>query len=172
MDLNSNIETAHAPAALEVRHSPIHGTGGFARRAIAKGEHIIEYVGEKITKAQALPRVEADNHYIFTLDDAFDLDGNVPWNPARFINHSCAPNCEAEQDGDRIWIIALRDIAAGEELSFNYGYDLEDYLEHPCRCGAGGCVEFIVAEEFFEQVRRQGARPSTRSDDGARAQSR
>jgi len=76
-----------------------------------------------------------DNEYIFTLDDEHDLDGNVPWNPARLLNHSCAPNCEAELDEGRIWIIALRDIRAGEELTFNYGYDLENYREHPCRCG-------------------------------------
>lgn len=86
-----------------------------------------------------------------------DLDGDVPWNPARFINHSCAPNCEAEQDGDHIWIIARRDIAAGEELSFNYGYDLVDYRDHPCHCGTADCVGFIVAEEFFDHVRQRSA---------------
>src|SRR5438445_8660632 len=76
------------------RRSAIHGTGGFARRAIAAGTPVIEYVGEKITKAESLRHCEANNDYIFTLDDEFDLDGNVPWNPARFLNHSCAPNCE------------------------------------------------------------------------------
>jgi len=138
--------------------SRIHGTGGFARRDIPAGTRLIEYVGEKITKAESLRRCEANNEYIFTLDDECDLDGNVTWNPARFINHSCAPNCEAEWDENRIWIAALRDIPAGEELSFNYGYDLEDYREHPCRCGAPECVGYIVAEEFFEHVRRQNAR--------------
>ena len=139
------------------RRSTIHGTGGYARRNIAARTPVIEYVGEKITKAEALVRCEANNEYIFTLDDEFDLDGNVPWNPARFINHSCAPNCEAEVEAGRITIIALRDIAAGEELTFNYGYDLEDYREHPCRCGAAECLGFIVAEEFFDHVRRQNA---------------
>ena len=67
--------------------------------------------------------------------------------------HGCAPNCEAELDEGRIWIVALRDIAAGEELSFNYGYDLTDYRDFPCRCGTSACVGFIVAEEFFAQVR-------------------
>ena len=139
------------------RNSMIHGTGGYARRDIALGTRIIEYVGEKITKAESLRRCEQDNQYVFVLDDEFDLDGNVPWNPARFLNHSCAPNCEAELDGGQVWIVALRDIKAGEELTYNYNYDLEDYREHPCHCGAPGCVGYIVAEEFFEHVRIQRA---------------
>ena len=137
------------------RRSRIHGTGGFARRVIPAGQRLIEYVGEKITKAESLRRCEADNAYIFTVDEEHDLDGNVPWNPARFLNHSCAPNCEAEWDDRRIWIVTLREIAPGEELTFNYGYDLEDYREHPCRCGAPNCVGYIVAEEYFDHVRRQ-----------------
>ena len=139
------------------RRSTIHGTGGYARRNITTRTPVIEYLGEKITKAEANVRCEANNEYIFTLDDEFDLDGNVPWNPARFINHSCAPNCEAEVEAGKITIIALRDIAAGEELSFNYGYDLEDYRDHRCQCGAAECLGFIVAEEFFDHVRRQNA---------------
>jgi hypothetical protein len=83
------------------------------------------------------------------------LDGNVPWNPARFLNHSCDPNCEAEPDGGRVWIVARRGIRAGEEITFNYGYDLQDYREHPCRCGAADCVGYIVAAEFFEHVKWQ-----------------
>lgn len=135
--------------------SAIHGTGGFARCDIAAGTRIIEYVGERITKGESARRCLAENAYIFTLTDEHDLDGNVPENPARFINHSCAPNCEAEDDGGRIWIVALRDVRAGEELSFNYGYDLEEYRENPCLCGVPECVGFIVAEEFAGQVRRQ-----------------
>ena len=70
------------------RSSAIDRRGGFARRDIVAGTQVIEYVGEKITKAEALARCEADNEYIFTLDDEWDIDGNVPWNPARLINHS------------------------------------------------------------------------------------
>lgn len=138
--------------------SPIQGTGGFARRDIPAGTRVIEYVGEKISKQESLARCEGNNEYIFALDEQWDLDGNVSWNPARFLNHSCAPNCEAQLEAGRIWLVAARDIRAGEELTFNYGYDLEDYREHPCNCGAVGCVGFIVAEEFFEHVRRQGRR--------------
>ena len=132
--------------------SPIHGTGGFAKTAIRKGTRILEYLGEKITKSESLSRCEQNNAYIFTLNDQQDLDGNVPWNPARFINHSCAPNCEAEKDDDRIWVIATRDIGAGEEITFNYGYDLVDYKDSPCLCGAPNCVGYMVAEEYFEHV--------------------
>jgi uncharacterized protein len=137
--------------------SPVHGIGGFARADIPAGTRILEYLGEVITKAESLRRCEQDNQYIFALDTVYDLDGSVPWNPARFLNHSCAPNCEAELESGRIWIVALRDIRAGEELTFNYGYDLDDYKEHPCHCGAAGCVGHIVAEEFFDHVRRRGA---------------
>ena len=137
--------------------SPIHGTGAFARSTIPAGTRIMEYVGEIISKAESLRRCEQGNHFIFALDERDDLDGNVPWNPARFLNHGCAANCEAMPDDDRIWIVARRDIAAGDELTFNYGYDLVDYGEHPCRCGAPECVGYIVAEEFFEHMRKQNA---------------
>ena len=142
-------------ALINFRGSAIDRLGGFSRTDIPVGARVIEYVGERIAKAESRQRCEANNEYIFTLDDEHDLDGNVPWNPARLLNHSCAPNCEAELDEDRIWIVALRDIKEGEELTFNYGYDLENYREHPCRCGAPGCVGYIVAEEFFEQLRKQ-----------------
>ena len=151
-------ETLTETERVVFRSSAIHGTGGFARRDIASGTRVIEYIGERISKAESLRRCERDNQYIFELDDEFDVDGNVPWNPARFINHSCAPNCEAELDGGRVWIVAVRDIKAGDELTFNYGYDLEDYREHPCCCGSRDCVGYIVAEEFFEHVRKQNGR--------------
>jgi len=134
------------------RGSPIHGTGGFAKTAIGKGTRILEYVGERISKDESLRRCEQNNAFIFTLNEEQDLDGNVAWNPARFINHSCAPNCEAELENDHIWIIATRDIGAGEEITFNYGYDLDDYKDCPCCCGAPNCVGYMVAEEFFEHV--------------------
>jgi len=149
-----NIPVEQGNELLEVRQSAIHGTGGYARRDIPAGTRVIEYVGESISKEESSRRCEAGNEFIFTIDENWDLDGKVAWNPARFINHSCAPNCEAEWDERRIFINALRDIKRGEELTFNYNYDLEDYREHPCRCGTAACVGFIVAEEFFEQVRQ------------------
>ena len=134
------------------KSSPIHGTGGFAKTPISKVTRILEYVGERITKSESLQRCEQNNAFIFTLTKDQDLDGNVPWNPARHFNHSCAPNCEAELDNEHIWIVAIRDILAGEEITFNYGYDLEDYKDYPCRCGSPNCVGYMVAEVFFEHV--------------------
>jgi len=135
--------------------SRIHGSGGFAATDVPAGTRLIEYVGDRISKAESRRRCEANNPFVFELDDDTDLDGNVDWNPARWLNHSCAPNCEAELDEGRIWIVALRDFAVGEELTFNYGYDLTDYRDFPCRCGAPACVGFMVAEEFFAQVRAE-----------------
>jgi len=135
--------------------SIIHGTGGFAKMDIASGVQVIEYTGERITKDESLRRCESGNGSIFSMGEESDLDGNVSGNPARFLNHNCEPNCEAERIGQHIWIIAKRDIRAGEELTFNYGYDLQDYHEHPCRCGATKCAGYIVAAEFFEHVKWQ-----------------
>ena len=138
-----------------VASSTIHGLGGFAKQNLPRGTPVIEYLGEKIAKDESARRCEANNEYIFAVDEQHDLDGSVEWNPARFINHSCAPNCEAEVREGRIWIVAARDIGAGEELTFNYGFDLEDYRNYPCRCGCSDCVGYIVAEEFFDHVRSQ-----------------
>src|SRR5215469_3170455 len=139
------------------RPSLIHGQGCFAPHAIAAGARVIEYVGEKIDKAESLRRCEAGNEYIFGLDETHDLDGCMERNIARFINHSCAPNCEAVPEGGKIWMMALRDIAPGEELTFNYGYDLIDYREHPCHCGSSGCAGYIVAAEYVEDIRNRSA---------------
>jgi hypothetical protein len=112
-------------------------------------------VGKRINKEKSFELCFKQNPYIFDLNENTDLDGKVSWNPARFINHSCEPNCEAEQDDDdRIWILSKRQIRRGEELTFNYGYTLEDFREHPCRCGAENCLGYMVAEELFPAVRR------------------
>lgn len=142
---------------VEFRPSTIHGRGAFARKRIPQGTRIIEYIGEKISKQESLCRCQQHNEYIFALDDQHDLDGNVDWNPARLVNHSCAPNCDAELVEARIWIISRREIRAGEEITFNYGFDLVDYQDYPCACGAPNCVGYIVAEEFFPQVGRKPA---------------
>ena len=134
--------------------SPIHGIGGFATQDIRAGTRLLEYIGEKIDKRESLRRCEQNNQCLFALNEEFDLDGDVPWNPARFLNHSCAPNCEAKLAEGAIWIVATRDIRSGEEITFNYGFDLEDYKSYPCYCGSSECVGYIVAEEFIEHVRK------------------
>ncbi|MGD0812786.1 MAG: SET domain-containing protein-lysine N-methyltransferase [Verrucomicrobiota bacterium] len=140
---------------IRIGPSPIHGLGVFAKTILRRGERVIQYLGEKITKEESARRCERQNGFIFSLDDEFDLDGDFDWNPARLVNHSCAPNCEAECLEGRIWITALRDILPGEEITFNYGYDWEAYQEHPCHCGATECVGFILAGKFFGQLRRR-----------------
>lgn len=147
-----------------VRSSSIHQRGVFARCDIPKDTPIIEYVGDKISKAESDRRGKAlmarsartggAAVYIFTLNKRQDLDGSVRRNTARLINHSCDPNCEAIISRGRIWIHALRDIAAGEELSFNYGFDLETWEDHPCRCGKPNCVGYILDREFWPKLRR------------------
>jgi SET domain-containing protein len=140
---------------VEFRASPIHGTGGFARERIAPDSRVLEYVGERIPKAESLRRCAAGNPFIFHLDDTWDLDGNIPANPARFLNHSCAPNCEARLEEGQIWIVVVCPVEAGEELTFDYGYDLEDAQDYPCRCGTAQCVGVIAATEFHELLRRR-----------------
>lgn len=140
---------------VEFRRSQIHGMGGYARKFIPKETYIIEYLGEKISKEESERRCNADNQYIFIYDDDSDLDGSVEWNLARWINHSCEANCETIDDEGEIWIAAVRDIQAGEELTFDYCYDLDDYKAHPCRCGSGKCVGYIVAEQYHDEVRRR-----------------
>jgi SET domain-containing protein len=140
---------------LRISRSRIHGAGAYAQRDIPAGTYIIEYVGPRIDKNQAARQCEAGNTFVFTVDGTWDIDGSVSWNPARFINHSCEPNCEAELDEEKgeVWIKALRNINAGEELTYNYGYGIEDFEEHPCRCGASECVGYMIAEEHFDKIR-------------------
>ncbi len=146
----------------EVRNSEIHGRGVYAAQDLEPEEQIIEYVGEYIDKdvseerawAQAA-HAEASGDaavYIFTLDKKWDIDGNVPWNDARLINHSCEPNCEAWIEEDSIFIYAVVPIKKGEELTFDYGFDIECYQDHPCRCGKKSCVGYIVSQSQWLEL--------------------
>ncbi|WYJ07825.1 SET domain-containing protein-lysine N-methyltransferase [Opitutia bacterium KCR 482] len=155
----------------EVRKSPIHGNGVFAACDIAEGEWIIDYLGEKIDKEESNRRGLANEEaakssgggavYIFELDDKYDIDGNFEYNDARFINHACRTNCEAVNEDGTIKFYATRDIKKGEELLYNYGYALEHFLDHPCRCGFPECVGYIVAEWDRLKLRKllKGRRP-------------
>jgi len=149
-----------------VKKSRIHSTGVFAKKDIPKGTRIIEYVGDKLTKAESDRRADIplkknkkdSSHgavYIFILNKRFDIDGSVSHNTARFINHSCDPNCETEIIRGHIWVIALRDIKKGKELVYNYNYDYEDYEDHKCRCGTSRCVGYILDEEFWSRLKRK-----------------
>ena len=150
--------TAGKRKTIEVRASGIHGKGVFALVPIAAGERIIEYKGRVITWKQAQRRHPHDpndpNHtFFFHIDDKRVIDGDDGGNAARWINHACGPNCEADEDeaAGRVFIKALRDIAAGAELSYDYGLILEGRhsknvkKEFACRCGTPQCRGTMLA---------------------------
>ena len=129
--------------------SRIAGKGLFAAQAITQGTRILPYIGEKIFPAEATRRIAQGNAYIFFFDARSDIDGKTPKNTARYINHSCEPNCETDLLDGQIWILALRDIQDGEELSYDYGYELAGYVQRPCTCGAKTCCGYILAQEYW-----------------------
>ena len=88
------------------------------------------------------------------MNQRYDVDGAKGRNPARYINHSCSPNCEAYIIRGRIWIYSTQPIEAGEELTYNYGFDVDTWDEHPCRCGSPRCVGFIVEEKQWPKLLR------------------
>ena len=145
----------HVNEWLELRRSPIHGLGGFARRDIPKGTRIIEYAGEKISNAEADRRYDDESMkrhhtFLFILNSRTCVDVAYEGNEARFLNHSCAPNCEAVIERGHIWIEALTDIPAGAELVYDYQYEddpeytEEDLRFYACGCGAANCRGTIV----------------------------
>ena len=149
-----------------VKKSKVHGTGVFALKDIPKNTKVIEYVGKKVTKKQSddvfekqFAKYEKNPNkyggvYLFELNKRYDLDGNVSWNPARLINHSCDPNCETDIIKGHIWIISIKDIKKGEEINYDYGYDLENYKDHLCKCGTKKCIGYIVAEEHWPKLKK------------------
>lgn len=152
------------PEWVELRQSGIHGSGLFAAKLIPRGTRILEYKGERLNKTDSYRRAmqqlrKAKKNgggavYIFEVNSRWDIDGNVDWNPARLINHSCQPNCKVYDLRGRIWIYAKRRIQPGEELSYDYGYDLDHFRDHPCHCGAEGCVGYIVRRDQWPRLRR------------------
>ena len=115
----------------KVKNSKIHGNGVFASKNIKKNTKIIQYVGEKIPRSEGDKRSElrlktyldskkTGSVYIFELNKKYDLDGSPLYNKARYINHSCEPNCEVDINNDKIWISSIKNIKKGEELSYDY----------------------------------------------------
>jgi len=135
---------------IEVRDSRLHGLGVFATRRIRKGTRIIEYLGERVSHAEADRRYESkdadDAHtFLFIVDGRTVIDAGVEGNEARFINHACAPNCESVIERRRVFIDAVRTIQPGEELTYDYQIQREagdppDVDEvFACHCGATSC---------------------------------
>ena len=141
---------------LVVRRSGVHGKGVFAAQPLRAGERLLEYKGQRISWKEAVRRhphnPDEPNHtFYFALEDGRVIDGNVDGNSARWINHSCAPNCEAEKIDGRVFMQALRDISADEELFYDYGLVIDErrtkklQKEYACRCGARKCRGTMLA---------------------------
>jgi uncharacterized protein len=144
-------------ADLLIRKSGIHGCGCYTTVPIAEGTHIVEYTGGRLSKEQAdeLYNERADT-YLFCIGEGdYVIDGD---SVAAFINHCCEPNCETDEFDEHIWIIAQRDIGAGEELTYDYNlYDGDDDDEAPCRCGAKQCRGSMYGEEELERRAKEKA---------------
>jgi SET domain-containing protein len=157
--------TAKKSNYIRVKKSSIHNKGVYARKNIPKGEKIIEYVGKILTKKEseklAEKQIEKSQKkknkgavYIFELNKRYDIEGNVSWNKAKYINHSCDPNAEAINERGHIWIISMKDIKKGEEITYNYGYDWENYKEHPCKCGSPKCIGYILDKKHWKKIKK------------------
>jgi SET domain-containing protein len=142
------IRTQATGRRIALRRSPIHGRGVFALRKIGKGERIIEYAGERISHDECDRRYPVDDSshtMLFTVNEKIVIDATRIGNTARWINHSCRPNCESVDDEGRIYIEAIRDIGPGEELTYDYNLVLEERhtpaakRENPCFCGEKRC---------------------------------
>jgi SET domain-containing protein len=135
----------------------MQGLGAFATAFIPDGTRLIEYAGQRLTPAEAEARYPDDgprhHTYLFAIDDDIVIDAAVDGNAARFINHSCDPNCDAVVEDGRIWIETIRDVPPGEELAYDYAYMLEERhtpaakRKYPCNCGARNCRGTILTRK-------------------------
>lgn len=166
------------PRKIVARRSAIHGNGVFAVAPIAKGERVVEYKGRRRTHEEVdageSGDIDSGHTFLFTLNDEYVIDANFEGNTARWINHSCSPNCEAvldEDDGDdrtrdRVYIEAIRDIKPGEELSYNYGITLAE--KHTaelkkiweCRCGSRNCTGTMLQPKTPAKAKKKPAKAS------------
>ena len=147
----------------KVKKSKVHGYGIFAAKNIRKGVSIIEYIGEKISKREgdkrSAKRIKkylnsniTGSVYIFELNKKYDIDGSVSYNKAKYINHSCNPNCEVDIVDNRIWISSIKNIKKNDELSYDYGYefDKDDFRDHICKCGEKNCIGYIISSDDWK----------------------
>ena len=165
-----------APTAppFQVRRSKVHGFGVVAVRRIPKAARIIEYVGERISHAEADQRYEDhdenDSHtFLFSVDRGLVIDAGVDGNDARFINHSCEPNCESVIEYRRVFIDALRDIEPGEELAYDYQIGRErgdppnvDQI-YACHCGSARCRGTMLWPPRRKPPRRKPKRTAAKA---------
>lgn len=144
------------------KKSGINNWGLFASKSIRKGEKVIEYKGKKYTHKQVDENDKFDNSkaiYLFTLNDKYVLDGDTNTNTAKYINHSCDPNCDVDIIKGKIWISAIKDIKKGDELSYDYGFGYDkDFRQFPCKCGSKICCGYIVRDDQRWRINRKFAK--------------
>ncbi len=155
--------------AFAIRGSKIAGKGAFAVRPIRKGERIIEYLGERVSHAVADERYDDHKNgvhhtFLFSVNRKVVIDASVDGNEARFINHSCDPNCESVIEGNRVFIDAKKAIRTGAELTYDYAYtrdgsetEAEETGLYGCRCGATSCRGTILAPLTTAELRKRAA---------------
>jgi SET domain-containing protein len=175
---NTSAPAATAPVVsgrrIQTRRSGVHGKGMFAVQDLAEGETLIEYVGEVISWKEALRRHPHDptdpNHtFYFHVDEKHVIDAKHGGNSSRWINHSCAPNCEADEQKGRVFIKALRNIPAGQELFYDYGliidakYTKKLKAEYPCWCGAPDCRGTLLAPNDKDDQKKAKKKSSKKS---------
>ncbi|MAJ57498.1 MAG: SET domain-containing protein-lysine N-methyltransferase [Candidatus Pelagibacter sp.] len=144
------------------KKSKINNLGLFAGRDFKKGKKVIEYKGKKYTHKQVEEDDRYDNSkaiYLFILNKKLVLDGDIRLNIAKYINHSCNPNCEVDIIKGKIWILAIQDIKIGDELSYDYGFGYDkDYKQFRCKCGSKNCCGYIVRDDQRWRINRKFAK--------------
>jgi len=154
-----------AEALLEVRESAVHGTGVYAKQAIRKGRRIIEYTGRIVPWKKASEQADGPHTFLFGLTNGRDvIDPDVGGNQARWINHSCDPNCEAIEEGNRVFIYALKPLLPGDELFYDYGLEVDQPRtpqleeEYRCFCGAVHCRGTLLGKKKTNRASARGAK--------------
>ena len=151
----------------KIKKSSIHGIGIVASENIKKNTKIIQYIGKKVTKKEGdirsaqrikkyLNKKNEGSVYIFELNKKYDIDGAPLYNKARYINHSCDPNCEVDIINNEIWISSIKKISKGIELNYDYGYpfDPDDFSDHVCRCRSKNCIGYIISKEDWKKFNK------------------
>lgn len=148
---------------LIIRSSAIHAAGCYTTTRIAKGRRVAEYRGPRLTKDEADELyVHSPVTYLFGLGNGSTvIDGHCM---AMFINHSCDPNCETDERDGRIWIMAIRDIAPGEEITYDYCLYDGGEDDQICNCGARRCRGTMYSQDEVRKRRRKGKRPQPAGD--------
>ncbi len=168
---------------IQVRRSGVHGKGVFALQDLAEGETLIEYVGEVISWDEAQDRHPHDpkdpNHtFYFHVNEDRVIDALFGGNSSRWINHSCNPNCEADEDNDRIFIKAIRNIKAGEELNYDYGLIIDEpytkklKAEYPCWCGSANCRGTLLSPKERKDTPKTPKQKKVKAKDKPKAEAK